>query len=75
MSMDFINQERKKLREELIEKCRRAAEERGREFRIITKVVPFLNDDVPKYLTSLEECEKRAREISIMVGGYREKVA
>ena len=57
-----ITEEREALRKDLEEKCRKAAEESGEKFEIIEKVIPFTNDDVPKYLERLAVLEKRSRE-------------
>lgn len=63
------------FRKELEEKCRKAAEERGEKFEIITREIPFINDDVPRYLAFLEKFEEKSRKKSgIIVKNYMEKV-
>ena len=37
--------------------------------KIITKTIPFRNDDVPKFLRRLAEAEKAARESKLIVRG------
>jgi len=36
--------------------------------KIITKIIPFTNDDVPKFLRKLDKFEARSRKICLMVG-------
>jgi hypothetical protein len=35
--------------------------------RIIKKVIPFRNDDVPKYLRELDKFEEKSRKACLMV--------
>lgn len=35
---------------------------------VITKTIPFTNDDVPRYLANLREFERLSREVVINVG-------
>jgi len=70
MIMKDINEVREEFRKDLEEKCRKAAECRGEEFKIITKTIPFTNDDVPRYLAILEKIEEKSRCAKIMVGDY-----
>jgi type II secretory pathway predicted ATPase ExeA len=54
-----IEASRKALRTELKKNCKG---------KIITKVIHFTNDDVPKYLKLLEQVESESRKAVIMVG-------
>jgi hypothetical protein len=36
--------------------------------KVITKVIPFTNNDVPNFLRKLKKFEDRSRKISLMVG-------
>jgi len=54
-----IEASRKALRNELKKNCK------GKD--IITRVIPFTNDDVPKYLELLERVEAESRKTIIMV--------
>ena len=65
-----FEKQRERLRKSLERQCRKACEERGEEFKIITKVIPFLSNDVPEYLALLERVEKKSRNSSIIVGSY-----
>jgi len=55
----------KKLYEILIQ----TAKERGEE--IITKEIPFINDDVPKYLKMLKEFEEKSKKTSLYIGNQQ----
>jgi len=67
-------EDKEKFRKELEDKCRKTAEKRGEEFIVITKEIPFINDDVPKYLQYLACLEAQSQKSEIIVGSYR-KVA
>ena len=54
-----IESSRKALRAELKKKCNG---------KPITRMIPFTNDDVPKYLKWLEREEEKSRKVAIMVG-------
>ncbi len=36
--------------------------------KVITKIIPFTNDDVPKFLHKLDKFEARSRKTCLMVG-------
>lgn len=59
-----------KSRKELSDRLKEVAELRGD--RIIEKTIPFLNDDVPKYLRRLNRFEEKSRKTNIRVGFYAE---
>lgn len=66
-----INRQRENLRRELEQKCRIACAERGEEFKTITAVIPFANDDVPRYLADLQRFEEASRKVTdIIVRSY-----
>lgn len=44
---------------------RMSAHSRG---RIIRRLVPFRNDDVPRYLRKLDEFERQSRKANLVVG-------
>jgi len=68
---DKFEEQRENLRKELEQKCRKAAEERGEEFKVITAVIPFANDDVPRYLEMLNKFEEEsAKKTGIIVKSY-----
>jgi len=54
-----IEASRRALRAELKKKCKGE--------NIITRVIPFDNDDVPKYLELLERVEAESRKTVLMV--------
>lgn len=55
-------------RRELLEKMTRACEEQG--LKVVSKVILFDNDEVPRYLAALRERQERARHSKIVFGDY-----
>ena len=42
---------------------------------VIRKVIPFLNDDVPKYLRMLDEFEQQSRRANLVVSQHQPVIA
>lgn len=66
--MNSIDEEGTLFLNGLERRCKEEAEKKGEKFEVVTRVIPFLNDDVPNYLRKLAYLEEESRKSKIEVG-------